>query len=474
MALVSMGLYRTPLPVSAAVFGVCVLWSTVTFCADASEVVFEDDEGPLCPAHHPHCISVHQCPTAIQAIRRGLHPTICDWMGTTPHVCCPSGTQEHRTTTESSAGETATAAVATTRPPSWSSTIGSTKPPEEEPEEPPEEERPTTTSSKVPFGVHTTESGRHTSDGREPGVREEGPGFAVCGVRPGGKRGRRGTGEDENSFTFGSLRLHSRRLVPSQLAASEPRTTNTLDNADPSFYVNEENVDILAQRGWPWVASLEHSREPARRCAGVLLDRRHVLTAAQCLGADFRDNMSVRLSIAGETSGRRILEGTSHPDYAYPDGYNDVAIVEFSPALEPNQLSPICLPTVISQRRSFNDMLLDVVELSDEQQGSVTEHKYRELPVERCNASYAGVLLSPYTNGVSDDEFICAELKKRTDEECIGVPGSPLMVKKRGLWTLAGIYNFGIACSGSTTYPTVFTSIAPYVTWIYENLGLRR
>lgn len=113
------------------------------------------------------------------------------------------------------------------------------------------------------------------------------------------------------------------------------------------------------------------------------------------------------------------------------------------------------------------------VSSSDFHPGSMSDRHFEVVPATSCNRSYAGVDLSPYPNGISEEEFICAQLVKRSGEECVGMPGSPLMVKEKGLWTIIGIYSFGVSCSGSAHYPTVFTRVTPFVSWIYEELGQR-
>ncbi|CAN7992582.1 unnamed protein product [Ixodes pacificus] len=229
---------------------------------------------------------------------------------------------------------------------------------------------------------------------------------------------------------------------------------------------------------WPWMVAIVDQANPARRCAGVLLDSQHVLTAAQCFGPDRGARSVAELNVPGEPSVHRVVTAVTHPDYRSPDGYSDVAVVRLVPPLPPSSLSPICLPRVINERRVPHGSLLDAVSWSNRQRdfhpGSMTEKRFRVIPVTVCNKTFAGVDLSPYPLGISDEDFLCAEVEKTDREECVGLPGSPLMAKQRGLWTIVGIYSFGVSCGGSAHYPTVFTRVAPYVTWINEVLGVRR
>ncbi|KAK8779630.1 hypothetical protein V5799_019029 [Amblyomma americanum] len=63
-----------------------------SFLCTAGKVVFEEEEVNKCSLSEPHCVTVAQCPQAQRNIRRGTHPTICDWKGATSLVCCAQPT----------------------------------------------------------------------------------------------------------------------------------------------------------------------------------------------------------------------------------------------------------------------------------------------------------------------------------------------------------------------------------------------
>lgn len=265
--------------------------------------------------------------------------------------------------------------------------------------------------------------------------------------------------------------LNALSLLPRQQLNRQPQHQQQQHQQQQALSSTPENI-------WPWMASVVDQVNPARRCAGVLLDQQHVLTAAQCFGPENGSNSAVMLNIPNTPiTLRRVVSAEAHPHFRVPDGYHDLSVVRFEPALRPGQLVPICLPKVLNARRELNGSILDAVSWSNRQRdfhpGSMGEKRYQVIGVSSCNNTYAGVDLSPYPAGISQEDFICTQLTTNVGDECVGIPGSPLMVQDGKHWTVIGMYSFGVSCSGTAQYPTVFTRVSPYVTWIYEKIGLR-
>lgn len=332
-----------------------------------------------------------------------------------------------------------------------------------------------------------------TSDGREPSggddcdcdEEKKPPPVRSCGLRPEATESRVRPARlllDEPVYSLDARRvrrpgLRKRRplnalsLLPRQQLNRQSQHQQQQQHQQQTLSAPPENV-------WPWMASVVDQVNPARRCAGVLLDQQHVLTAAQCFGPDNGRNSAVMLNIPNApVTLRRVVSAEAHPNFRVPDGYHDLSVVRFEPALSPGQLVPICLPVVLDARRELNGSILDAVSWSNRQRdfhpGSMGEKRYQVIGVSSCNNTYAGVDLSPYPAGISHDDFICTQLTANVGDECVGIPGSPLMIQEGKHWTVIGMYSFGVSCSGTAQYPTVFTRVSPYVTWIYEKIGLR-
>ncbi|KAH8032735.1 hypothetical protein HPB51_001433 [Rhipicephalus microplus] len=423
------------------------------------EVVFETDEGSKCAPTEPYCVTVDNCPKAQRDIRRGQHPTICDWRGTVSLVCCTEPTSLPPVTPEPQPNPP-------TPLPGLSSVDGTGLP------------------DTPPGG---TSGGRDTSGGDDCDCEEEKRPLPVrsCGLRPEATESRVRParllfGEPVYSLDARRVRrpglskrrpLNALSLLPRQQLNRQPQHQQQQHQQQQALSSTPENI-------WPWMASVVDQVNPARRCAGVLLDQQHVLTAAQCFGPENGSNSAVMLNIPNAPiTLRRVVSAEAHPHFRVPDGYHDLSVVRFEPALGPGQLVPICLPKVLNARRELNGSILDAVSWSNRQRdfhpGSMGEKRYQVISVSSCNNTYAGVDLSPYPAGISQEDFICTQLTTNVGDECVGIPGSPLMVQDGKHWTVIGMYSFGVSCSGTAQYPTVFTRVSPYVTWIYEKIGLR-
>lgn len=480
------------------------------------EVVFENEEGNKCGPSEPHCVTVAQCPEAQRDIRRGQHPVICDWRGTVSLVCCaqPTGLTEpppvnpdlpHPGPVEPFPRPPVEPPVV---PPVEPPVVPPTEPPFFPPKnpvepvpQPPVDQTPGTTPSDTapgpqPPAVDTDRppapkpdggsDGRDTSGtGDDCGCDDEDrgpPPVRTCGLRPEPTESRQRPARllyDEPVYSLDARRIRrpglSRRR-PHNAVVLLPRQ-HPSGRQPPPQQQRQQQQQLSSESSWPWMASLVDQANPARRCAGVLLDQQHVLTAAQCFGPDNGRSSAVMLNTVSSEPLRRVMSVATHPSFRIPDGYHDLAVVRFEPALSASQLAPVCLPTVLDARLVLNGSLLNAVSWSNRQRdfrpGSMADKNYRVIPVSNCNNTYAGVDLSPYPAGISDDDFVCTQLTTNVADECVGIPGSPLMIKDRGHWTLIGLYSFGVACSGTAQYPTVFTRVSPYATWIYEKIGLR-
>lgn len=471
------------------------------------EVVFENEEASKCGPSEPHCVIVAQCPQAQRDIRRGQHPVICDWRGTVSLVCCaqPTGLTPpppvnpdlpHPPPVEPPVVPPVEPPVV---PPTEPPFFPPVNPVEPEPQ-PPVDQTPGTTPSDTapPPEPPAVDNGRPQpgggSDGRDPtgagddcGCDDEDrgpPPVRTCGLRPEPTESRQRPARllfDEPVYSLDARRIRrpglSRRR-PHNAVVLLPRQRLSGRQPPPQQQQQRQQHPQSSSEGsWPWMASLVDQANPARRCAGVLLDQQHVLTAAQCFGSDNGRSSAVMLNMVGTEALRRVTSVEPHPSFRIPDGYHDLAVVRFEPALSASQLVPVCLPTVLDARLVLNGSVLDAVSWSNRQRdfrpGSMADKNYRVIPVSNCNNTYAGVDLSPYPAGISDEDFLCTQLTTNIGDECVGIPGSPLMVQDRGHWTLIGLYSFGVACSGTAQYPTVFTRVSPYATWIYEKIGLR-
>ena len=106
---------------------------------------------------------------------------------------------------------------------------------------------------------------------------------------------------------------------------------------------------------WPWLAALVHKdgRGSGQYCGATLISDTHVVTAAHCLPAQFKqEDIRVKLgeydfSQTGETGDETftVARMKLHEGYNEVTYENDIAIIRLDrPATFSDSIWPICLP----------------------------------------------------------------------------------------------------------------------------------
>ncbi|XP_055945560.1 plasma kallikrein-like [Argiope bruennichi] len=219
-----------------------------------------------------------------------------------------------------------------------------------------------------------------------------------------------------------------------------------------------------AQKGsWPWqLALLNRYREPF--CGATLIAPKWALTAAHCL----RRKLIVRsgehnlMSIEGTEQESLVVEQYVHPDYDEATVHNDVALLKLKkPFIFDNHTQAACLP---QQQDSLDVDSKGIIlgwgkHKSTAIYGTDDLHQ-AEVPIvdpEECQKSYDTY---PITQTV-----ICAGYKQGRVDSCAGDSGGPLLVQKKGRWTLFGVTSFGDGCGEKGKYG-IYSSVPKYVKWI--------
>ena len=217
-----------------------------------------------------------------------------------------------------------------------------------------------------------------------------------------------------------------------------------------------------------FTAGIRYDRAEPSFCAGSLISRTHILTAAHCVGG--WDNY-VAL-------GTHYLEGmhddgvyiaiksrTRHGNYDDPHRFsNDFAIIELA------KPAPEYLPIIALASNSRADEIVGTDAITcgwgtTEEGGYQSKVKLATtIPIvsnEYCNNTVTGI----------DGSMICAGVPQGGKDACQGDSGGPLFTIHPETQTpvLIGVVSWGIGCAREEL-PGVYSRVSSALDWIQENV----
>ncbi|XP_026256159.2 polyserase-2 isoform X1 [Urocitellus parryii] len=238
-----------------------------------------------------------------------------------------------------------------------------------------------------------------------------------------------------------------------------------------------------AQPGtWPWQVSLHQGR--GHICGGSLIAPSWVLSAAHCFVTNGTLEPASEWSVLlGVHSQDGPLEGTHVRSVAailVPDNYSkvelgsDLALLRLaSPAKLGPTVRPICLPR--ASHRFVHGTACWATGWGDVQEADplplpwvLQEVELRLLGEAACQCLYSQPGPFNLTFQLLPG-MLCAGYPEGRRDTCQGDSGGPLVCEEGGRWFQAGITSFGFGC-GRRNRPGVFTAVAPYETWIREQV----
>lgn len=234
---------------------------------------------------------------------------------------------------------------------------------------------------------------------------------------------------------------------------------------------------------WPWMGAVYFSLSNADcshfdgcydrfryTCSAVQIAPNWLLTAAHCL---YLDDYQMPLSaikvhlgsssIDQQQQLKSITEVILHPQYqGAPAFKHDIALIKLAQPSEFTSLQIIASPaeslimlgeplTILGWGRAMiDDFYYYPQSLQFTQLGFVP-------------LAYCAEVFSPMVTVSSSN--ICAG-GDGVKDACDGDSGGPLMIKLAGVWRLLGLVSYGEQVCALSGYPTVFTRVSFYQSWI--------
>ncbi|XP_044308206.1 trypsin-3-like isoform X2 [Varanus komodoensis] len=200
-------------------------------------------------------------------------------------------------------------------------------------------------------------------------------------------------------------------------------------------------------------------------CAGTLVSRSWVLTAAHC-----KTRINQMLIVAGEYS-LSMFEGTEqvfqparmvvHPDYQATSKNADIMLIKLNrPLVYSPFVSIVLLPRQGTAMRDGHFCHVSgwgyTTPTGRRMSDTLRSVHLPIISTWRCNSSssYAGYITK---------NMICAGFHTGGKDACQGDSGGPLVCEGR----VFGIVSWGHSCA-SPKYPGVYTAVANFQEWIYK------
>lgn len=261
--------------------------------------------------------------------------------------------------------------------------------------------------------------------------------------------------------------VSAKQSVPSFLFNTLTKGSSHTDKGNR--IIDGEKVETNAA---PYLVSLSVSELVyAHACAGVIIGKEWILTAAHCV-SELKDMNGdiVGLPIYAGMRNRTLFEEAqitiidfafNHKGFTGEEGSDDIALLHVSPPLQLNgKVRPIALPYV-NEEFTGEESAIYGWGLDDPEGTAYVKDlrvaRSKILTTEQCKDDVTSE--APLSH-----KQVCVHVTA-----CYGDGGSPLVVEREeGISELAGITSWGYLPCGYNARPTFFTAVSQYIEWINE------
>ncbi|KAL1484080.1 hypothetical protein MTO96_012069 [Rhipicephalus appendiculatus] len=225
------------------------------------------------------------------------------------------------------------------------------------------------------------------------------------------------------------------------------------------------NGSFAGPNQFPWMVYLDLLANDGAGyfCAGSILTRRHILTAAHCTEVEGEPVVKIDAYYGNpdRTRGRmlRVTKMIRHPRYERWTLYSDIAIlVVEKPFQYGSNARPLCIPVAPMNILGTETILAGWGRLIEG--GNSTKHlqytTVKVVPNEKCMDQYLWRYYS--------DVMYCA-YRSGTDS-CKGDSGGPAIIRvKGGRYVQVGIVSYGHGCARDEV-PGVYARVDVFTPWI--------
>ncbi|MBL4901272.1 MAG: serine protease [Desulfocapsa sp.] len=225
------------------------------------------------------------------------------------------------------------------------------------------------------------------------------------------------------------------------------------------------------QGDWPWMTAILRSTVTnmyqAQFCAGVLIDKNWVLTAAHCVEDESTSTINVAVGVfdLNTFSGGRISVSSIriHPDYDTNNIQNDIALLQLSSPSSQQIISLFSGKSTENVPPSLLGRMLTAMGWgeADSNTGLYFPEKLRQVNLPVVDNRFCDYPL-PFTSSQ-----LCAGYTTGKDA-CRGDSGGPVVHQIDGVWVHTGLVSYGVSCDKSDGWYGVYTRTSAFVDFIKQ------